>query len=51
VRSVEQSRVFTDGNGELSARTHVEESGGTHAVAPPLPLTPPRTAAPAGPLP
>jgi hypothetical protein len=51
VRSVEQSRVFTDGDGELSARTHLEESGGTHAVAPPLPLTPSPPPPPGGPVP
>ena len=41
IRSVEMGRIYSDGNGELSARTHVEESGGVHAVAPPVALSPP----------
>ena len=41
IRSIEMGRAYSDGNGELSARTHVEETGGVHAVAPPVALSPP----------
>ena len=41
VHSVDRSQRISDENGQLSAKTHIEESGGMHAVTPPTPLTPP----------